>query len=67
MGFRVNHLWFKLEKKAFLCTTVLHHWGIQASFDKPLQESQWILHYSAELHEHQLYFSNILAIKVVRF
>ena len=47
---RLNHLRFKLEKKPFLCTTVLHHWGIQASFDKPLQESQWILHYLAELH-----------------
>ena len=47
---RVNHLWFKLEKKPSLCTTVLHHWGIQASFDKRLQESQWILHHLAELH-----------------
>ena len=47
---RVNHLWFKLEKNPFLCTTVLHHWGVQLSFDKPLQESQWILHYLAELH-----------------
>ena len=25
---RVNHLWFKLEKNPFLCTTVLHHWEI---------------------------------------
>ena len=25
-----------LKQKFFLCTTILHHWGIHASFDKNL-------------------------------
>ena len=60
---RVNHLWFKLDKKplfVYYCFTSL---GIQASFDKTLQESQWILHHLAELHNT----NHILAIKMMRF
>ena len=47
---RVNHLWFKLEKKKLLLYTTVHHWGIQSLFDQSLQESHWILHNLPELH-----------------
>ena len=60
---RVNNLWFKLESKPFLCTTVLQHWGIQASFDEPL----WNLSGFYATWRNYINASYILAIKVVRF
>ena len=38
MGFPYEQTIYDLNLKKNFCTTVLHHWGIHASFDKPLQE-----------------------------